>query len=74
MRRFVALAAVLAVLLLGLVATVGQRTAAQDATPTIKPNAPGETVGLNGADIYYEIYGEGDPVVLVHGGDGTGQD
>jgi len=33
MRRFVTFASVLAVLLLGLVATVGQRTAAQEATP-----------------------------------------
>src|SRR4051794_7400078 len=44
------------------------RAAAQGATPALTPNAPGETVSLNGADIYYEVYGAGDPVVFVHGG------
>lgn len=42
--------------------------AAQNATPAATPTAPGQTVHLNGADIYYVVYGSGAPVVLVHGG------
>lgn len=56
---------------------------AQDATPepvappqtllgTPKLDVPGETVTINGADIYFEVYGEGDPVLLIHGGLGNG--
>ena len=64
------------------------RAAAQDAaTPAASPEAiappqdllpaewgevPGQTVELNGVDIYYEVYGEGDPVILLHGGLGNG--
>jgi pimeloyl-ACP methyl ester carboxylesterase len=28
----------------------------------------GTTAKINGVDIYYELYGEGDPVLLLHGG------
>lgn len=48
--------------------TFGRPALAGDATPAATPNAPGETIALNGADIYYVVYGAGDPVVLVHGG------
>ncbi len=56
---------------------------AQDATPAASPAAmvppqdllpadwgevAGQTVNLNGVDIYYEVYGEGDPLLLLHGG------
>lgn len=36
--------------------------------PAATPTIPGQTVSLNGADIYFVVYGSGDPVVLVHGG------
>ncbi|MEA2513351.1 MAG: hypothetical protein QOJ59_2838 [Thermomicrobiales bacterium] len=52
---------------------------AQDATPAaVEPpqnllpatwdEAEGQTVEINGVDIYYEVYGQGDPVFLLHGG------
>ena len=42
----------------------------QDLLPAAEMEAEGQTVSVNGADIYYEVYGEGngDPVVLIHGG------
>lgn len=42
----------------------------QDLLPAAEMEAEGQTVTVNGADIYYEVYGEGnsDPVVLIHGG------
>jgi pimeloyl-ACP methyl ester carboxylesterase len=61
------------------IAAVGVRPAvAQDtATPaafTLPPlpaawgEVAGQTAHINGVDIYYEIYGHGDPVILLHGG------
>ncbi|MEA2526810.1 MAG: hypothetical protein QOF73_4037 [Thermomicrobiales bacterium] len=52
---------------------------AQDATPAaVEPpqnllpatwdEAEGQTVEINGVDIYYEVYGQGDPVFLLHSG------
>jgi pimeloyl-ACP methyl ester carboxylesterase len=67
MRRFPVL---LSVVLLAL--AWSSRGAAQDATPAATPAAPGETVALNGADIYYEVHGAGDPVLLLHHGFGHG--
>lgn len=34
--------------------------------------AQGQTATINGAEIYYEVYGEGAPVFLLHGGLGYG--
>jgi pimeloyl-ACP methyl ester carboxylesterase len=31
-------------------------------------------VQANGLNIYYEVYGAGPPLILIHGGLGTGQD
>jgi pimeloyl-ACP methyl ester carboxylesterase len=73
MRRL-ALSLTVALVVLFSLAASGIRARAQEATPALTPNTPGETVALNGADIYYEVYGEGDPVVLVHGCCGTGED
>jgi len=67
MRRFTVSLALATVVLLS-PAPSGLQTRAQEATPALTPNAPGETVALNGADIYYVVYGSGEPVVLVHGG------
>src|SRR5215212_6530345 len=72
MRRL-ALSLALAIVVLLSLAPGGLQTRAQEATPAVTPNSPGETVSLNGADIYYEVYGAGDPVVLVHGGGGSGR-
>ena len=41
--------------------------------PPFTDEATGQTVPINGADIYYETYGEGDPVILIHGGLGNGK-
>jgi len=35
-------------------------------------SAPGETISINGCDLYYEARGEGEPLVLLHGGTGVG--
>src|SRR5215218_9449466 len=67
MRRLTVSLTLAIVVLLGL-APSGLQTRAQEATPALTPNSPGETVALNGADIYYVVYGSGEPVVLVHGG------
>jgi pimeloyl-ACP methyl ester carboxylesterase len=40
--------------------------------PPAETTATGQTVKINGIDIYYEIYGAGDPVILLHGGLGSG--
>jgi hypothetical protein len=65
-------------------ATGGLSTAlAQETTPTaVRPPqdllpkdadyGTGTTAEINGVDIYYELYGEGDPVLLLHGGLATG--
>src|SRR6185436_12819793 len=67
--------------------TVPGISRAQEATPAASPApvAPpqaalpaewGEVAGqyaeVNGIRLYYEIYGEGDPLVLIHGGLGNG--
>ncbi len=44
----------------------------QDLLPTDWGRVEGETVNLNGIDIYYEVYGAGDPLLLLHGGLGNG--
>src|SRR4051812_43710331 len=82
-RRFVA-GSTLAVPTLAL----GRHLAlAQDATPEASPEAvappqallpaewgevEGQTADVNGIKIYYEIYGEGEPLVMIHGGLGNG--
>ena len=40
----------------------------QDLLPATADYGTGETAKINGIDIYYEVYGEGDPVLLLHGG------
>jgi hypothetical protein len=40
----------------------------QDLLPANADYGTGETVNINGIDIYYEVYGEGKPVLLLHGG------
>ena len=40
----------------------------QDLLPATADYGTGETAEINGVDIYYEVYGEGDPVLLLHGG------
>jgi pimeloyl-ACP methyl ester carboxylesterase len=44
----------------------------QDLLPPVTDEVEGESVEINGANIYYEIYGEGDPLILIHGGLGSG--
>ena len=66
MHRFTLSLALTIVVLLGQ-APGGLSTKAQEATPAGTLIAPGAKVSVNGADIYYEVYGNGDPVILVHG-------
>jgi pimeloyl-ACP methyl ester carboxylesterase len=40
----------------------------QDLLPANADYGTGETANINGIDIYYEVYGEGKPVLLLHGG------
>jgi pimeloyl-ACP methyl ester carboxylesterase len=35
-------------------------------------SAPGHTMAVNGMEMYYEARGEGEPLVLLHGGGGVG--
>jgi len=83
-RRSVLLGSVLALVPAAASVRLGAVGLAQEAaTPValqppqaLLPDQPagqaGETVALNGAEIYYEEYGEGDPLLLLHGGLGNG--
>ena len=79
-RRFaLAIWALALALLLG-TGSVAPAVVAQEATPAAAVAPPqdllpladlesdGQTAKINGVDIYYEVYGEGDPVILLHGG------
>ena len=44
---------------------------AQEKIPYGNNPAVGRHVELNGVDIYYEIYGEGQPLLLIHGNGGS---
>ena len=35
---------------------------------TSSTSAPGRSIDVNGVALYYEEQGEGDPVILIHGG------
>jgi pimeloyl-ACP methyl ester carboxylesterase len=64
--RIVALQVLAALLLTpGLLTEFGH---AQEETP-----AAGKTVAVNGMQMYYETFGEGEPLVLLHGFGGSGQ-
>src|SRR6185436_11887698 len=39
---------------------------------TSTPTTPGNTVPVNDIEMYYEIRGEGEPLILLHGGGGSG--
>lgn len=49
-------------------------TPPQDLLPDVDATmtAQGQTATINGVALYYEIYGQGDPVFLLHGGLGYG--
>jgi pimeloyl-ACP methyl ester carboxylesterase len=81
-RPLAAIASVV-VLLAALVAAAPPACAQDAATPvTVAPpqellpadwdEAPGQVAHVNGIDLYYEVYGAGDPLVLLHGGLGNG--
>jgi pimeloyl-ACP methyl ester carboxylesterase len=40
----------------------------QDLLPADADYGTGQTATINGIDLYYEVYGEGTPVLLLHGG------
>lgn len=39
---------------------------------TSRPSAPGHIASVNDLEMYYEIRGDGEPLVLLHGGGGVG--
>lgn len=45
----------------------------QDLLPADRDYDKGQTVFINGVDIYYEVYGKGYPVILLHGGLSNGE-
>jgi pimeloyl-ACP methyl ester carboxylesterase len=45
----------------------------QDLLPAFTDEVEGQTVEINGANIYYEVYGSGEPLILIHGGLGNGK-
>jgi len=49
------------------------KTMAQQVTTTneIKKDSPGNYASVNGLNMYYEIHGQGTPLVLIHGGGST---
>ena len=78
-RRFVLVALALSLLLTATFGSAHSVVLAQEATPTavappqdLLPKdadyGTGQTAKINGVDIYYEVYGKGDPVLLLHGG------
>ena len=54
-------------------ATPVAMVAPQSLLPATWEEAEGQTVEINGASIYYEIYGAGEPLLLLHGGLGNGK-
>ena len=40
--------------------------------PDDPATAPGQTVSVNGTDIFFKTYGRGEPLLLIHGGTLTG--
>lgn len=78
MNRFLAGVFSVVVLVVGAVAGVMPVTgiAAQQATPVGPPAATpfageGQIAEVNGIKLYYEIHGEGEPLLLIHGGLGN---
>jgi pimeloyl-ACP methyl ester carboxylesterase len=41
---------------------------------TTTPSPPGRRETLNGVELYYEVYGAGEPLILLHGFGGCSQD
>src|ERR1041384_189085 len=37
-----------------------------------RASTPGQTIPINGIEMYFETRGEGEPLVLLHGGGGVG--
>lgn len=58
----------LAVAVTALLAACAREGAALD-----QPPAAGKTVAVNGIELYYEIHGQGEPLLLLHGFGGSGQ-
>ena len=47
---------------------IGRLACAQDAAPQ-----SGTNVAINGFEMYYESFGQGEPLVLLHGFNGSGK-
>ena len=83
--RFISLSLALLLLLTMVTSLNGAGVSAQDPATPVAVTAPqallpatwaeveGQTVEINGASIYYEIYGTGEPLLLLHGGLGNGK-
>jgi pimeloyl-ACP methyl ester carboxylesterase len=81
--RFVPLCAAVGLVLTVIGGLFGPTVRAQEATPaavappqsllpTTWDEVAGQTAHVNGIDLYYEVYGSGEPLVLLHGGLGNG--
>jgi pimeloyl-ACP methyl ester carboxylesterase len=57
--------------LMGFVLTVSLRLEAKDTIPYGENQAAGHTLQVNGIPLYYEIYGEGEPMLLIHPNGGS---
>ena len=65
MGKKVVFCVVVSAIALGLAARSGEIVSAQDTT------AEGEYASINGLEMYYEVHGEGEPLILLHGSSPT---
>lgn len=69
MHRKIVFVGVVALILVALV--VPFSASAQTEAEYGSNDAAGQTVSVNDVEIYYEVYGEGQPVLVLHGGGGS---
>ena len=46
---------------------IGVSLLASTSSGQVQSSPPGQTVSVNGMEMYYEVHGQGDPLVLLHG-------
>jgi pimeloyl-ACP methyl ester carboxylesterase len=68
MNRLAAVAAFVAALFTITLATAADRWLELPAPPPLPPAVESGLAPVNGIQMYYAVYGEGDPILLIHGG------